>query len=163
VILEMQNDEIDAFLREQVIGRVGCHVGGSIYVVPVIYAWDGDCAYVYSIEGKKISMMRENPSVCFEVDEYLAGGGWRSVIIQGTYEELEGSDAALTLRLLVDRFAARRPASGATQRPRGEGRVPVAFRIRALEITGRKVNRSLQAAGKRRAGKFFARRLAQRA
>jgi nitroimidazol reductase NimA-like FMN-containing flavoprotein (pyridoxamine 5'-phosphate oxidase superfamily) len=160
VILEMGKGEIDAFLREQVVGRVGCHVGDSIYVVPVIYAWDNDCAYVYSIEGQKITMMRENPAVCFEVDEYLAGGGWRSVIIQGTYEELEGSDAALTLLLLVDHFAKRHTSEGAL-RPRGEGRVPVAFRIRALEITGRKVNRSLQATGKRRAGKFFAQHLAR--
>lgn len=47
VIVEMQPLEIDRFLRSQVVGNVGCHVGGMTYVVPVIYAWDGDCAYVY--------------------------------------------------------------------------------------------------------------------
>jgi hypothetical protein len=68
---------------------VGCHVDGTAYVVPVIYAWDGRCAYVSSIEGQKVTMMRANPVVCFEIDEYLAGGGWRSVIIQEAYEYLD--------------------------------------------------------------------------
>ena len=158
----MTGEEIDELMREQVIGRVGCHVGGTTYVVPVIYAWDGGCVYVYTIQGQKVRMMRENPTVCFEVDEYRAGGGWRSVIIQGTYEELTGDDAALTLRLLTAHFAAR-SSGGSGQRPRGEGRVPVAFRIRAHEITGRKVNRSLGSSAKRRAGRFLTRRMARRA
>jgi hypothetical protein len=169
VIQEMTGAEIDNFMREQVVGRVGCYVDDQVYVVPVIYAWDGGCAYVYSIEGQKVTMMRANPAVCFEVDEYLSGGGWRSVIIQGTYEELSGDDAGLTLRLLADRFASRssngagRSGNGSGQRPRGEGRVPVAFRIRASEITGRKVERSLQAVARRRAGVFLTGRQARRA
>jgi nitroimidazol reductase NimA-like FMN-containing flavoprotein (pyridoxamine 5'-phosphate oxidase superfamily) len=162
VIQEMTRAEIDDFMREQVVGRVGCHFDSQIYVVPVIYAWDGSCAYVYSIQGQKVRMMRANPAVCFEVDEYLSGGGWRSVIIQGNYEELSGDDAGLTLRLLADRFASR-SSTGGGQRPRGEGRVPVAFRIRAVEITGRKVERSLPAGAQRRIGAFLARRQARRA
>ncbi|MDA8301308.1 MAG: pyridoxamine 5'-phosphate oxidase family protein [Actinomycetota bacterium] len=143
VIQEMGSPEAEQFLRSQVVGRVGCHVDGVTYVVPVIYAWDSGCAYVYSVEGQKVRMMRENPKVCFEVDEYQAGGGWRSAIVQGTYEELSGEDASFTLRLLAERFARRTgDGEGGGQRPRGEGRVPVAFRIRAEEVTGRKVDRS---------------------
>ena len=74
MILEMSGAEIDDFLHEQVVARIGCHVAGRTYVVPIIYAWEGGCAYVYSIEGQKINMMRENPHVCLEVDEYRAGG-----------------------------------------------------------------------------------------
>jgi len=33
--------EIDEFMREQVVGRVGCYTDGRIYVVPVIFAWTG--------------------------------------------------------------------------------------------------------------------------
>ncbi len=161
VIQVMSRAEIDDFMHEQVVGRIGCHVDDRIYVVPVIYAWDGTCAYVYTIEGQKVSMMRANPAVCFEVDEYLSGGGWRSVIIQGTYEELAGEDAGLTLKLLADRFA-RRSSTGRGQRPRGEGRVPVAFRIRTSEITGRKVERSLQAGAQRSLGTFLLGRRARR-
>jgi hypothetical protein len=160
----MSEAEISAFLGDQVVARIGCHVEGRTYVVPIIYAWDNECAYVYSIEGQKITMMRQNPQVCFEVDEYLSGGGWRSVIIQGTYEELDADGSARALVLLADRFARRSTgsSSGGTQRPRGGGRTPVAFRIRAVEVTGRKVERSVQATAQRRVGRFLARRKAAR-
>jgi hypothetical protein len=143
MIEELTRDEIEEFLAHQVIGRIGCHVDGLTYVVPVIFAWSEDCAYVYTVEGQKVRMMRANPRVCFEVDEYLPGGSWRSVIVQGAYEELEGEEAAKTLGLLSARFANRQGGQGGqTERPRGEGRTSVAFRVRAGEITGRKVDRS---------------------
>ena len=60
---ELTREAIDELLREEVVGRIGCHAGGETYVVPVIYAYDGEAFYAYSIEGRKIRMMRENPSV----------------------------------------------------------------------------------------------------
>src|SRR4051794_25095067 len=90
---ELTREAIDELLREEIVGRIGCHAEGETYVVPVIYAYDGEAFYAYSIEGKKIRMMRENPSVGFEVDRYEGPGRWRSVIAQGEYEELEGADA----------------------------------------------------------------------
>jgi nitroimidazol reductase NimA-like FMN-containing flavoprotein (pyridoxamine 5'-phosphate oxidase superfamily) len=138
MIVEMSPGEIEAFVLSQKIGRVGCHVDGETYVVPVIYGWDADCIYVYTTEGKKIDMMRENPSVCFEIDEYLANGGWRSVIAQGVFEELSDDDAMLALQIITERVSSRRDTSAS--RPRGGGRTPVAFRIRTTDVTGRKVD-----------------------
>ncbi len=162
----MTPEEVEGFLREQVVGRVGCHTGGRTYVVPVIFAWEDGCVYVYSIEGQKVRMMRQNPEVCFEVDEYRPGGSWRSVIVQGTYEELSGDDTGLTLRLLGSRFARRASGRASTAgssgaEGRGQGRTPVAFRIRAREVTGRRVNRSFEASAKRRAGRLLTRRMAK--
>jgi nitroimidazol reductase NimA-like FMN-containing flavoprotein (pyridoxamine 5'-phosphate oxidase superfamily) len=136
MILVMSPGEIDEFLRAQKVGRVGCHVDGETYVVPVIYGWDDDFIYVYTTEGKKIDMMRANHRVCFEVDEYLSNGDWHSVVIQGVFEELRDDDAARALRIIAERVASNRETSS---RPRGEGRAPVAFRIRASDVTGRKV------------------------
>jgi uncharacterized protein len=136
VIEQLDWAEIDDFLRAQVVGRVGCHAGGLTYVVPVIYAYDGEAFYVYTVEGQKVRMMRESPNVCFEVDEYERGS-WRSVIAQGRYEELDADGAGQALALLAERF----PAAGGTRRPRAEG-TPVAFRIVVEEITGRAVRRS---------------------
>src|ERR1035438_2378691 len=90
MIIEMSPGEIKEFVRSQKVGRVGCHLEGETYVVPVIYGWDADCIYVYTTEGKKVDMMRENRRVCFEIDEYLTNGAWRSGIAQGEVEELEG-------------------------------------------------------------------------
>jgi nitroimidazol reductase NimA-like FMN-containing flavoprotein (pyridoxamine 5'-phosphate oxidase superfamily) len=130
---DLTRDEIDALLHEQVVGRIGCHVDGRIYVVPIIYAYDGEAVYVASIQGTKIEMMRANREVCFEVDEYVSGGGWRSAIVQGDYEELAGDDVANALDLLQARFGRaptesnRRLVSGST----------VVFRIMFREVTGR--------------------------
>jgi nitroimidazol reductase NimA-like FMN-containing flavoprotein (pyridoxamine 5'-phosphate oxidase superfamily) len=139
VIEELDQQEIDEFLRRQVVGRVGCHAGGETYVVPVLYVWDGECVYVQSIEGRKIRMMRANPRVVFEVDEYEPdSGSWRSVIVEGVYEELDGTRAEQALALLVQRFAGRRRREA----DRGDGRTPVAFRIRRTGVTGRRVTRT---------------------
>ena len=134
----MSSQEIEEFVLAQKVGRVGCHVDGETYVVPVIFGWDGDCIYVYTTEGKKVDMMRANPRVCFEVDEYLASGGWRSVIAQGVFEELRGDDANEALAVITARVTSNREPRN--ERPRGEGRTPVAFRIRTIDVTGRKVD-----------------------
>jgi nitroimidazol reductase NimA-like FMN-containing flavoprotein (pyridoxamine 5'-phosphate oxidase superfamily) len=135
VIEELSPAEVDALLRESVVGRIGCHVDGLTYVVPVIYAYDGEAIWVVTVEGQKTRMMRSNPRVCFEVDEYAGPGSWRSVIVQGTYEELDGDGLAQATALLAERFAGR----GSGRRPSAGGRDPVAFRIRVAEATGRTV------------------------
>jgi uncharacterized protein len=141
-IEELTADEIDAFLAGQIVGRVGCHTDGVTYVVPVIYAYSEGCVHVYTVEGRKVEMMRRNPSVCFEVDEYDVDGrgGWRSVIVQGEYEELDGPEAQQVLELLGARFADR-SEGGSERRSRGGGRAAVAFRIRVASATGRAVHR----------------------
>jgi len=136
----MSAAEIDDFILVQKIGRIGCHVDGVTYVVPVIFAWDTDAFYIYTTEGQKVSMMRQNSSVCFEIDEYLVDGSWRSVIVQGVYEELHDDDALRAKRILTERLFSTTGA-GRNSGDRSQGRVPVAFRIRPLEVTGRKVDR----------------------
>ncbi len=37
----------------------------------------------------KLALMRKNPSVCFEVDDMQNMANWKSVIVQGKFEELE--------------------------------------------------------------------------
>lgn len=159
MIAELTPEEIDAFLRRQLVGRIGCHAGGETYVVPVIYAWDGEALYVQSIEGRKIRMMRENPRVCFEVDEYEPDGSWRSVIVDGVYEELETGQAERALALLVQRMSER--GGPRRERPRAGGRRPVAFRIRCEAATGRTVRRTVQHRALTRLGLALGRRRAR--
>jgi nitroimidazol reductase NimA-like FMN-containing flavoprotein (pyridoxamine 5'-phosphate oxidase superfamily) len=140
-VIELEPAEIAALLEEQLVGRIGCHGDGLTYVVPVIYALDGDAVYVLSTEGLKVELMRANPAVCFEVDRYDGPGSWRSVIVQGRYEELDEDGIAEARRLLADRVA-RRPATGSgPSRPRSD-RAVVGFRIRIESATGRAVTPS---------------------
>jgi hypothetical protein len=136
---EMTTLEIDDFVKSQRRGRLGCHDDGLTYVVPLMFAREDDCFYFYTIEGQKMNMMRRNSSVCFEVDEFWESGSWTSVIVQGTFEELTGDDAKLALRVLGHEQPA--PDQDREKRQRATGKTPVAFRIRALKVTGRRVVR----------------------
>jgi len=154
VIEELTREESEAFLRRQVVGRVGCHLEGRTYVVPVIYVWEDGCVYVQSVEGRKIEMMRANPEVCFEVDEYERDtGSWRSVVVEGTYEELEGTRAEKALALLVERF--ERPREPSESRSPHK---PVAFRVVARAVTGRRVERTLTMRAMHAAGRALGHR-----
>jgi nitroimidazol reductase NimA-like FMN-containing flavoprotein (pyridoxamine 5'-phosphate oxidase superfamily) len=137
---ELSRDEIDEFLHGQRIARLGCHAGGETYVVPLIYAYDGEAVVSVTTEGRKVAMLRDNPRVCVEVDEYDTDGrgSWRSVIAQGTYEELGGDAIEPALALLRERFAR---ASGREAGRRALGAGVVVLRIRLDELSGRAVER----------------------
>jgi len=137
---ELSRGEIDAFLRDQRIARLGCHADGVTYVVPLIYAYEDGAVVAVTTEGRKTAMLRENPAVCVEVDEYDADGkgSWRSVIAHGRYEELAGDAIEPALGLLRERFA-RTAGRAAEPRPLGPG--VVVLRIALDELSGRTVER----------------------
>jgi uncharacterized protein len=80
--------QIEDVLKNQLVGRIGCSLNGETYVVPISYAYDGNYIYCHTTEGKKTEMMRKNPKVCFQVDEMKDMANWRSVLVQGEFEEL---------------------------------------------------------------------------
>ena len=94
--------KIDQLLKTELIGRIGCQADNSVYIVPMSYVYDGQAVYGHTQEGKKIEAMRNNPNVCFEVDNYGNLGNWQSVIAWGKFEEIENEeekDRALKLLL----------------------------------------------------------------
>jgi uncharacterized protein len=137
---ELSHGEIEEFLHGQRIARLGCHAGGVTYVVPLIYAYEEGAVVAVTTEGQKTAMLRESPRVCVEVDEYDGDGkgSWRSVIAQGTYEELAGDAVEAALALMRERFArtAGRPAE-----PRPLGPDVVVVRIKLDDMSGRTVQR----------------------
>jgi uncharacterized protein len=137
---ELSRDEIEEFLRGQRIARLGCHADGATYVVPLIYAYEDGSVVAVTTEGRKTAMLRENPRVCVEVDEYDADGegSWRSVIAYGQYEELAGEAIEPALTLLRERFAR---AAGRMAEPRALGPGVVVLRITLDELSGRAVER----------------------
>ena len=137
---ELSRAEIDEFLRGQRIARLGCHAGGVTYVVPLIYAYDQDTVVAVTTDGRKTAMLRENPRVCVEVDEYDADGrgSWRSVIAHGIYEELAGESIEPALALLRERFGS---TAGRAAEPRQLGPNVVVLRITLDEVSGRSVER----------------------
>jgi nitroimidazol reductase NimA-like FMN-containing flavoprotein (pyridoxamine 5'-phosphate oxidase superfamily) len=136
---ELSRDEIDAFLDEQKVGRIGIRDGESIYVVPLVFGRRGDTLYVLTTDGRKTRAARTAPSVCFEVDDYDSStGSWTSVIVWGRYEELHGMERDDAVAVVAERHGARRPSSshGASPSP-----PTVVFQIRIERATGRWVER----------------------
>jgi uncharacterized protein len=104
MIGKLSQVEIDQFLHEHLIGRIGCYADGLTYVVPTSYAYDGTNIYALSPEGMKVQMMRKNPHVCFEVDDTRNMGNWKSVIAWGLFREIrEINQRKDALQKLVDR------------------------------------------------------------
>ena len=141
---ELSQEQMEALLRSQVTGRIGCHADGRTFVVPVTYAY-GEDGYIYGStgEGLKVALMRKNPRVCFEVDHEANLAHWESVIIQGRYEELSNDKAALGLTMLFRRMQEHMGQTGymsvaeAMERATWPGQKPVVYRIRIDEMTGR--------------------------
>jgi nitroimidazol reductase NimA-like FMN-containing flavoprotein (pyridoxamine 5'-phosphate oxidase superfamily) len=80
--------ECTKLLTANRVGHLACASNGQPYVVPIHYAYASDHLYAFSMPGKKIEWMRANPLVSVQVGEQGQGRGWRSVIVDGRYEEL---------------------------------------------------------------------------
>jgi nitroimidazol reductase NimA-like FMN-containing flavoprotein (pyridoxamine 5'-phosphate oxidase superfamily) len=137
---ELSRGEVEEFLLDQRIARLGCHADGTTYVVPLIYAYEDGAVVAVTTEGRKTTMLRENPRVCVEVDEYDADGkgSWRSVIAHGTCQELAGDAVEPALALMRERFAR---TAGRAAEPRPLGPNVVVLRISLAEVSGRAVER----------------------
>ena len=128
----MSPDEIDAALARNNLGRIACSAHDRPYVVPISYVYDGEFIYAYGTAGRKIEAMREQPHVCFEVDDIASANTWWSVVSEGAYEELiDESGRSEALRLL------------GLDQPNLDSRVVspvwgvVLFRIRLIQKSGR--------------------------
>ena len=144
MIGQLSLPEIENLLHNQVIARIGCHTNGHTYIVPVTYAYDGAAIFGYSPEGLKLTMMRENPKVCVEVDHVDDPANWRSVIAHGIFEELSGAAAEEAVRKIRTRFVPQRGGAtaalsyGLDPHARSLGRVRFsAYRITLEAKTGR--------------------------
>lgn len=147
MIREMSPAAIEALLERQFIGRLGCHSEGTTYVVPIHYAYERGRVYGQTVVGMKVEMMRQNPSVCFEVERIDGLFDWESVIAWGSYRELEGDEAQHAVEILV--FQLRRWAAvhdeGARlileermlRGPYIQGRTPIVYAIDISHSTGR--------------------------
>lgn len=86
---------MDAILHEASVCRLGLSNGAEPYIVPLCYGYDGSAVYLHSaVTGKKIDLIKQNPSCCVEVDLFEGlvrrdspcswGMHYRSVICTGT-------------------------------------------------------------------------------
>lgn len=143
---KLNDTQIEKLLQEQVVGRIACQAKGEIYLVPINYVYREGCIYGHSSEGKKIRMMRQNPKVCFEVDDIRSVFQWQSVIANGTYEEITDVDEKQqAMQGIIHRIMPLvtspegHPSHGITEKDSDVGTTVelVVYRIRLESKTGR--------------------------
>jgi nitroimidazol reductase NimA-like FMN-containing flavoprotein (pyridoxamine 5'-phosphate oxidase superfamily) len=125
-------EEIEQLLRTAIVGRIACCGHGAVgdgrpYLVPLAYGYDGEAVYAHSGPGRKLDLMRAEPRVTFEVDEAQASDRWRSVIVEGIFEEIDDPQ---------QRSAALSVIYGTTAIP-DLGSQTVVFRLRLTSRSGR--------------------------
>lgn len=100
---ELSEKESRQFLDDNIYGRIGCHAFGKTYIVPISYAHREGKVYCHTYDGLKMQMMRNNPSVCFQVDVLDDMANWKSIICQGEFKELDGAAKEQGLKVLLER------------------------------------------------------------
>jgi uncharacterized protein len=82
--------ECSKVLADNRLGHLACTKDGRPYVVPFSYVYADNHLYAFSLPGKKIDWMRLNPLVSVSVveREREPAREWKSVIVDGRYEEL---------------------------------------------------------------------------
>lgn len=123
--------------------HLACADGNQPYIVPIYLAYADNHLYGFSMPGHKIECMRSNPHVCVQVDERGQGPEWKSVIVQGRYQELDNSPELEQERDHAWRLLSKNPIwwEPGSLRPVEPGASDhyehVFFRILVDEITGR--------------------------
>ncbi|CCV15109.1 pyridoxamine 5'-phosphate oxidase family protein [Mesorhizobium sp. STM 4661] len=92
-IREMTREECTAMLKSARLGRLGCVRDNRPYVVPIHFAFGDNFIFSFSLLGKKVEWMRVNPRVCLQVDDVGNVHGWKSVVVDGVFEDLPNAPA----------------------------------------------------------------------
>jgi len=87
-IRTMNRAECTKLLTDNRLARIACAKDGKPYVVPIYFAYADNHLYAFSMPGKKMDYMRENPKVSLVVEEQGPGQEWKSVVVDGRFEEL---------------------------------------------------------------------------
>ena len=86
---KLSQQEIEAILKDNTWGHLGCNDGFNTYVYPVNFYYDGKFIMCHSQVGAKIKIMRQNSRICLQVDEVISHTNWKSVMVLGYFQEIQ--------------------------------------------------------------------------
>ena len=96
--------EIENVLQSQSICRLACNDKKFPHLIPISYFYDGKYIYCQSQHGKKIELMQKDPNVTILVDIIGSMNNYKSVIVNGEYQELNGIEADAARKLLFEQI-----------------------------------------------------------
>ena len=136
---EMQSEEAEKLLERVGYGHLACCQNDIPYIVPVHYVFEEGAVYIYTTEGHKYDIIRENPNVCMQVEDVSANDDWQSVIVMGKADQItERDEREKALALITKQNPTLTPAISVRWMDDWirENR-EVIYRIEPVEITGR--------------------------
>ena len=138
---EMSQAEVEHLLAVERVVRIGFHVNGERYLVPLGFVWHQRALYAMTTRGRKTCMAEAEPNVSFQIDTSATTGpfSWQSVSGEGTFEVVTdpGQLEAIS-SLLASRFPDM-PAWMQSEYAEKQQQGHVVFvRIRPSRLTGRR-------------------------
>ena len=130
--------ECDVLLARNHVGRIAFSFHDRVNIQPISYVFEAGWLFGRTSEGHMLATLEHNRWIAFEVDEARGPFDWASVVVQGsfhqidpegtTYDQAAAQRAVHLLRSLVpESFTPDDPAAFRT----------VLFRISIGEMTGR--------------------------
>jgi nitroimidazol reductase NimA-like FMN-containing flavoprotein (pyridoxamine 5'-phosphate oxidase superfamily) len=142
---EMSHEEVEQFLLNARVGRLGLSLAKGVYVVPLGYAYaEGKVFFHTCNKGVKMEALRNNPNVCFEVDESLSDASmYKSVIVFGKAEIIDEREKMIPyLQKLIDKYRVPEPFNDYMNKPtRNREKELASVRICVItptKVTGKK-------------------------
>lgn len=95
MITNLNPQDCSKVLERNYLGNLAYIFNDEPYVIPITYFFDAKENYIicYSGMGHKIRAMRKKTSISLAVAEIFAANLWKSVLVHGTYKEVNGTDA----------------------------------------------------------------------
>lgn len=84
-IRELSREEIEPILQRNRVGRIAFSFHDRVDIQPINYVYEHGWLYGRTSEGEKISTLKHNQWVAFEIDEIDGLVEWRSVVIHGSF------------------------------------------------------------------------------
>ena len=88
IVKEMREADCLQVVTTQNVAHLASCIRDRPYVVPVQYVYSNGLIYSFSMPGRKVDNMRENPNVCLQIEEFRDGRHWKSVVVEGRFREL---------------------------------------------------------------------------
>ncbi|MBC8757058.1 pyridoxamine 5'-phosphate oxidase family protein [Kordia sp. YSTF-M3] len=136
-----------ALLETNYIGHLAYIYRNRPFIAPITYFFDKERNIIigYSAEGHKITAMRKINEVALEVSEIDSVNHWNTIVVHGTYQELDGSNAKAYLHdfslgvkdLIIRKEQRKLDFINQFSSKIYKDDMPIVFLIKIEEVTGR--------------------------
>lgn len=84
-IRDLSREETEAVIQRNRVGRLAFSFHDRVDIQPIHYVYERGWLYGRTSEGEKISALKHNQWIAFEIDEIADVFDWRSVVIHGSF------------------------------------------------------------------------------